>query len=159
MKQTANAKLNNLRVAPRKVRLLADLIRGKHVAEALVQLKFSQKDAAIPVMKLLRSAIANAEHNYQIDIDTLVVKESYVDGGPILYRWMPRAFGRAGKIRKRTSHVTLVLEGEVKETKKPVKKEIKEKKSAKADIVDAELVEDAPKKAPKKKTTTKKATT
>lgn len=159
MKQTAKATLNNLRIAPRKVRLLADLIRGRHVADALIQLKFSQKDAALPVMKLLRSAIANAEHNYQIDIETLVVKESYVDGGPILYRWMPRAFGRAGKIRKRTSHVTVVLEGDVKETKKPAKKEKKGQKNTEGEAKDAVVEEGTPTPAPKKKPRAKKATT
>jgi len=127
MKKQATAKLNNLRIAPRKVRLLADLIRGMHVADALMQLKFSKKQAAVPVMKLLRSAVANAEHNANIDINTLVVKESYVDGGPILYRWMPRAFGRAGKIRKRTSHITIVLEGDEKAVKKAKKAEKTEK--------------------------------
>lgn len=131
MKQTATAKLNNLRMAPRKVRLLADLIRGMHVAEALVQLKFSKKHAAKPMMKLLRSAVANAEHNNNIDIDTLVVTEAYVNGGPILYRWMPRAFGRATKIRKRTSHITIVVEGEEKAAPKKAKKATKETKVAK----------------------------
>jgi len=132
MKQTATAKLNNLRIAPRKVRLLADLIRGMHVAEALVQLKFSKKNAAKQMITLLRSAVANAEHNENIDIDTLIVKESYVNGGPILYRWMPRAFGRATKIRKRTCHVTLVVEGE----EKAAPKKTKAKKSVKGDAVD-----------------------
>ncbi|PIR75867.1 MAG: 50S ribosomal protein L22 [Candidatus Magasanikbacteria bacterium CG_4_9_14_0_2_um_filter_42_11] len=130
MKRQATAKLNNLRVAPRKVRLLVDLIRGMHVAEALMQLKFSKKHAATSVMKLLRSAVANAEHNADIDIDTLIVKEAYVDGGPILYRWMPRAFGRAGKIRKRTSHITIVLEGDEK-TKKAAKEKKETKKETK----------------------------
>ncbi len=122
MKQQATAKLNNLRIAPRKVRLLADLIRGMHVAEALVQLKFSKKHAAKNLMTLVRSAVANAEHNENIDIDTLVITEAYVNGGPILYRWMPRAFGRATKIRKRTSHVTIVVEGEEKAAPKKEKK-------------------------------------
>lgn len=147
MKQTATAKLNNLRMAPRKVRLLADLIRGMHVAEALVQLKFSKKHAAKKVMTLLRSAVANAEHNGNIDIDTLVVKEAYVNGGPILYRWMPRAFGRATKIRKRTSHITLVVEGDVKEEKKT--KVVKETKVAKEEVDDAK--EKTTKKVTKKK--------
>ena len=131
MKQTATAKLNNLRMAPRKVRLLADLIRGMHVAEALVQLKFSKKHAAKKMMTLLRSAVANAEHNADIDIDTLIIKEAYVNGGPILYRWMPRAFGRATKIRKRTSHITLVVEGD--EKKVTPKKKKKAKKIEEAD--------------------------
>ncbi|HBB38358.1 MAG: 50S ribosomal protein L22 [Candidatus Magasanikbacteria bacterium GW2011_GWD2_43_18] len=134
MKRQATAKLNNLRVAPRKVRLLVDLIRGMHAADALVQLKFSKKHAASSVLKLLRSAVANAEHNADIDIDTLMVKEAYVDGGPILYRWMPRAFGRAGKIRKRTSHITLVLEGDEKATKKAPKASTQKKEEMKEDV-------------------------
>ncbi|OIO18837.1 MAG: 50S ribosomal protein L22 [Candidatus Magasanikbacteria bacterium CG_4_9_14_0_2_um_filter_41_10] len=137
MKRQATAKLNNLRVAPRKVRLLVDLIRGMHVADALIQLKFSKKHAATSVLKLLRSGVANAEHNADINIDTLIVKEAYVDGGPILYRWMPRAFGRAGKIRKRTSHITLVLEGDEK-----TKKATKVKKVAKKATVAKETKEE-----------------
>lgn len=148
MKQQATAKLRNLRIAPRKVRLLVDLIRGMHVADALVQLKFSKKSAAKPVMKLLRSAVANAEHNASIDIDTLVVTEAYVDGGPILYRWMSRAFGRAAKIRKRTSHVTLVVEGETKTAPKK-KAKVAEEKTEKT-------TEEAPATPEKKKPTPKK---
>ncbi|PIZ95168.1 MAG: 50S ribosomal protein L22 [Candidatus Magasanikbacteria bacterium CG_4_10_14_0_2_um_filter_37_12] len=126
------AKLRHLRVAPRKVRLLIDIIRGKKVEDALAQLKYSQKNAAKNLEKLLKSAIANADHNHKMKSETLIVKEAYVDGGPILYRWMPRAFGRASKIRKRTSHITLVLEGEAEDkdnvTKVAVKKENKKPK-------------------------------
>jgi large subunit ribosomal protein L22 len=153
MKHTAIAKLNNVRIAPRKVRLLADLIRGMNVAEALVQLKFSKKHAAKNMMTLLRSAVANAEHNNNIDINTLVVKESYVNGGPILYRWMPRAFGRATKIRKRTSHVTIVVEGEEKVSKKPAKAK-KEKKDEK-DVAKKESKKDEIKDVKKEKTVKK----
>lgn len=123
-------------MAPRKVRLLADLIRGMRVVDAMIQLKFSRKHAAKEMITLLRSAVANAEHNANIDADTLVITESYVNGGPILYRWMPRAFGRASKIRKRTSHVVVVLEGEEKVAKNTKKKtdkvkNIKKTKNAK----------------------------
>ncbi len=153
MKQTATAKLNNLRIAPRKVRLLADLIRGMHVAEALVQLKFSKKHAAKNMSVLLRSAVANAEHNADIDIDTLVVKEAYVNGGPILYRWMPRAFGRATKIRKRTSHITLVVEGDEKIAKvKKAKKEASAEKENEKKLTkkDKDKKVDIPKKIDEK---------
>jgi large subunit ribosomal protein L22 len=109
------AVLRNHRVAPRKARLIIDMIRGKSVAEALLQLHFSKKHVARQVLKLLKSAIANADHNHNIDIDSLVVKEAFVDGGPVLKRFRPRAFGRAAAIRKRTSHITIVLEGVVKE--------------------------------------------
>lgn len=112
MKQaTATAHLRKLRIAPRKVRLLIDLIRGMQVEEARRQLQFSSKAAARPVLKLLESAVANAVNNHKMVKETLVIQKATVDGGPIMYRWMPRAFGRAGKIRKRTSHITLVLSG------------------------------------------------
>lgn len=118
MKQTATAKLRYLRMAPRKVRLLVDVIRGMKADEALLQLQFSKRHASKPVYKLLASAIANAEHNANIDPATLIVKTAFVDGGPILYRSTPRAQGRATPIRKRTCHITLVLEGDTQETKK-----------------------------------------
>ena len=121
MKATATAKLNNLRMAPRKVRLLVDLIRGMDVTSALIQLKFSKKAAAEPMFKLLQSAIANAKHNAQLDDATLVVSTAYVDEGPTLHRWKPRAFGRASRINKRTSHVTLIVEGDVKKVEKKPK--------------------------------------
>jgi large subunit ribosomal protein L22 len=111
MIQTAKAQLRYLRMAPRKIRLIVDLIRGLHVTEAMKQLQFSKKDAARPIMKLLASAIANAEHNAQMKTETLIVKTAFVDGGPILYRSMPRAQGRATPLRKRTSHITIILEG------------------------------------------------
>lgn len=123
MKAQAIAKLRYLRTAPRKVRLLIGLIRGLKVDEAVAQLENSQKDAARPVLKLLKSAVANAIHNDDMDEKTLVVKTTFVDKGPMLKRWMPRAMGRASAIHKHTSHITIILEGEVKEGKKKAKKE------------------------------------
>lgn len=123
MKAQAIAKLRYLRTAPRKVRLLIGLIRGLKVDEAVAQLENSQKDAARPVLKLLKSAVANAIHNDDMDEKTLVVKTTFVDKGPMLKRWMPRAMGRASAIHKHTSHITIILEGEVKEGKKKTKKE------------------------------------
>ncbi|NLZ96545.1 MAG: 50S ribosomal protein L22 [Candidatus Magasanikbacteria bacterium] len=123
MKAQAIAKLRYLRTSPRKVRLLIDLIRGLKVEEAIAQLENSQKDASRPVLKLLKSAVANAVHNDGLDENTLIVKTTFVDKGPMLKRWMPRAMGRASAIHKHTSHVTLILEGEVKEGKKKIKKE------------------------------------
>ena len=125
MKTQATAKLRHLRMAPRKVRLVADLIRGIAVEKALLRLQVLKKEAKRPVLKLLESGIANATNNFQIEKDTLRVKSITVDGGPILYRWMPKAMGRATPIRKRTSHITIVLEGEVneKKAKKESKKE------------------------------------
>jgi large subunit ribosomal protein L22 len=126
MKSETKAKLRYLRMSARKVRLLIGLIRGMKVEEALMQLEVSKKDAAGPVFKLLKSAIANAKNNNFMKEETLVIKQAFVDGGPILYRWKPRAFGRSAPIRKRTSHVTIVLEGEVDEKhEKQVAKNIK----------------------------------
>lgn len=106
------ARLNNLRVSPRKVRLLADLVKGMKANEAALQLEFSRKHAARPVLKLLRSAMANASHNHKLDVNTLVVANMTVDSGETLHRWMPRAMGRATPIRKRSSKITLTLRGE-----------------------------------------------
>jgi large subunit ribosomal protein L22 len=103
------AKLKSLRMSPRKVRLVVDLIRGQKVAAALNQLSFSDKWSAKPLAKLLQSAIANAKNNFGLAEDNLYVKEISVDGGATLKRWMPRAHGRATPIGKRTSHINLVL--------------------------------------------------
>lgn len=111
MKQTT-AKLNNLRMTPRKVRLLVDLIKGMKATEAALQLEFSTKHASRPLLKLLRSAMANATHNHKMDVQSLVVTGAVVDAGQTLHRWMPRAMGRATPIRKRSSQITLTLTGE-----------------------------------------------
>ncbi len=105
------AHLNNFRMSPRKVRLVTDLIKGMSAEAAVQQLQFSRKHAARPVMKLLQSAIANATHNHQAEVSSLVITSTAVNSGATLHRWMPRAMGRATPIRKRTSHVTLVLSG------------------------------------------------
>ncbi len=96
-------------MSPRKVRLVIDVIRGKSVPVAVTSLQFLKKDASRPVLKLLQSAMANAEHNFKLDPATLRVKSVMADGGPTLKRWRPRAFGRAAPIRKRTTHISLVL--------------------------------------------------
>ncbi|MBI4139248.1 50S ribosomal protein L22 [Candidatus Uhrbacteria bacterium] len=103
------ATLRHLHMAPRKVRLVVDLIRGLSVSEAETRLTFLKRDAARPVLKLLRSAIANAEHNFKLDRTTLVVKTITADGGVTLKRFRPRAMGRAAPIRKRTTHINLTL--------------------------------------------------
>jgi large subunit ribosomal protein L22 len=105
----ARAVTKYLRIAPNKARLVADLIRGKRVAEALTVLRFTPKKGARFINKTLRSALASAENTKKMDIDKLVVKTIYVDKGPVLKRWQPRAMGRATPILKRTSHVTVVL--------------------------------------------------
>jgi small subunit ribosomal protein S3 len=102
------AKLRYLRVAPRKTRLVADLVRGKNVADAINILTFTRRSASEPVRKLIESAIANAEAA-EANIDRLFVETIFVDEGPTLRRFRPRAMGRATRINKRTSHVTCVL--------------------------------------------------
>ena len=102
--------LNNLRIAPRKVRQVIALIKGSPVEEAERQLKFQSKRAAGPVLKLLKSAVASAVHNFNLSSENLYVLNIFVDEGPMLKRFRPRAFGRAGAIHKKTSHITLILE-------------------------------------------------
>ena len=105
----ALAKHNFARISPQKARLVADQIRGKSVDQALEILTFSNKKAAALVKKVLESAIANAEHNEGADIDDLNVAKIFVDEGPIMKRIMPRAKGRADRILKRSSHITVVV--------------------------------------------------
>lgn len=104
-----NAKNNYLRITPRKVRAICDLIRDMDIDEALIQLENSTKKAARPVKKLLESAIANAENNQDIDRSQLEIKEIKADKGPTLKRWQPRAFGRATPINKRTTNLEIIL--------------------------------------------------
>ncbi|MED4935661.1 MULTISPECIES: 50S ribosomal protein L22 [Heyndrickxia] len=105
----AKAVAKTVRIAPRKARLVIDLIRGKQVGEALSILKFTPKAASPVIEKVLNSAIANAEHNYDMDANDLFVEKAYVDEGPTLKRFRPRAMGRASQINKRTSHITIVV--------------------------------------------------
>lgn len=106
----ARAKLTMLRVAPRKSRLVADLIRGKKVTDAESILNFTNRRASKPILKLLQSAKANAINNHDMFEDNLVVSEILVDEGPVLKRFLPRARGRADLMRKRTSHINITLE-------------------------------------------------
>ena len=99
-----------VRITPRKVRVVLDLIRGKNVAEAFAILKFTPKAGAVVVEKVLRSAVANAENNYDMDVDKLVIKTAFADDGPTMKRIHPRSSGQAFKILKRTSHVTIVVD-------------------------------------------------
>ncbi len=99
-----------VRIAPRKVRVVMDLIRGKNVAEAFAILKFTPKVGADAVEKVLKSAVANAENNFDMNVDKLYVSSAFVDQGPTLKRIHPRSRGQAFKILKRTSHITVVVE-------------------------------------------------
>ena len=105
----AKANLKYLRISPRKVKIVLDLIRGKDVATATAILMQTPKAASEPVMKLLKSAAANAENNNQMDPEKLYVSACYANAGPILKRIMPRAQGRAYRINKRTSHITIAV--------------------------------------------------
>ena len=103
------AKLRHLRVAPRKVRLVTDLVRGLAVQAALDHLRFIKKSAARDVLKLIRSALSNADRKGGVDVDNLVVQQIWVDQGPTLRRSLARARGSASRINKKTSHITVVL--------------------------------------------------
>lgn len=143
MKVTAH--LRNLRIAPRKVRLVADLVRGKRAEDAVVQLRHQAKHAAEPVRKLIESAMANAEHNHKLDKADLMISEIMVNDAITMRRFMPRAFGRASLLRKRGSHVTVSVSPVATSTivsETPVKKEVaKRKPSVKKVASDKQLDE------------------
>jgi len=140
------ASLNHLRMSARKIRLVIDVIRKMPVNAAIDQLKFNNKLASTPVIKLIESAIANAENTYSLERDNLFIKEIKADEGVTLKRWMPKAHGRATAIRKRGCHVNVVL-GEIKESAKKEKKVVKTEEPVKLE----KLVKDS-------ETTTAKAT-
>jgi large subunit ribosomal protein L22 len=117
---TARAVARYIRISPYKARKVMDLIRGKEVEEAQRILAFSPTHASRVIGKVLNSAVANAENNQNLRSDELVVQGGWVDEGPTLKRWMPRARGRATRIRKRTSHITIVLG--LSEKRRPVRK-------------------------------------
>lgn len=119
MKVTTRARF--LHIAPRKIRLTADLIRGMTCEEAQNQLKFQKKRAARTLLKILNSACANAEHNFDMVKENLYISDIFVDAGPMLKRWRPRAFGRAFPRTKKTSHVTLILNEKIPGKKKEKK--------------------------------------
>jgi large subunit ribosomal protein L22 len=105
----AKAHLKFIRIAPRKARLVADLIRGKNIGEAISILRHTPRAASPILEKLLKSAVANAEHNYSMDPNKLVITQLYVNEGPTMKRFQPHAQGRAFSIFKRTSHITLAV--------------------------------------------------
>jgi large subunit ribosomal protein L22 len=150
------AKLRYYRQSPRKVRLVANLIRGLDAKPAVAQLQFLNKTAARAIEKLLNSAIANATHNFSLNSDNLYIKSIMVDGGPTLKRWRARAFGRAAAIRKHTSHVTVILneknpteqiiksvktEPAVNEIKAPIDGAVKNKETATDEKTDSKTSE------------------
>src|SRR5690625_853827 len=105
----AKAVAKSVRIAPRKVGLVIDLIRGKDVAEAVAILQHTRRSASPVVEKVIKSAMANAEHNYEMDSDNLVISEAFVNEGATMKRFRPRAQGSASRINKRTSHITVVV--------------------------------------------------
>ncbi len=105
----ARAQMKFVRIAPRKVKVVCDLIRGKDAKTAAAILQQTPKAASEVMSKLLKSAVSNAENNHEMDPETLYVAETYADPGPIIKRYQPRAHGRAGRINKRTSHIPTVV--------------------------------------------------
>lgn len=128
------AKLRYLRIAPRKVRLVADIIRGKSVEESQAILSFVTKKAALPLLKLLNSAVASARNNYQLDSADLLISKITVDEGPKYKRWQPRARGQAYEIQKKTSHIILVLE-EIREKSKKAGKKVEKLQKVKEEKI------------------------
>jgi large subunit ribosomal protein L22 len=106
----ARAILRKFRESPRKVRMVADMIRGRTVDDAMSILHLQQRKAARMLSKVLGSAIANATENEKVDVEKLIVKKIFIDGGPTEKRWMARSMGRANRINKRSSHVTIEVD-------------------------------------------------
>ena len=109
MAEASRAVLRNIRISPRKVRLVVNLVKGKPVQYALDVLKMTNKRAAPVVYKMIQSAVANATDKSTVDVDRLIVSEGFVNEGPSLKRWLPRAQGRATPLVKRSSHITIKL--------------------------------------------------
>jgi large subunit ribosomal protein L22 len=149
----ARAQARFVRVTPMKARRVVDLIRGLPAREALTVLQFAPQAASEPVFKVLASAVANAENNERLDPDTLLVSQAYVDEGPTMKRFRPRAQGRAYRIRKRTSHITVVVESVP--AARPAKKATK-KAAAKAARPASKTAAESATTAPAKKTAAKK---
>lgn len=158
----ARAIARHVRVSPMKARRVVNLVRGLPAREALTVLQFAPQSASEPVYKVLASAIANAENNERLDPDSLLVAAAYVDEGPTLKRFRPRAQGRAYRIRKRTSHITIVVESvpaaQARAAKAGVAKATKAAKAVTPEVDEVDEVDSPPaKKAGAKKAPAKKA--
>jgi large subunit ribosomal protein L22 len=141
-----------VRISPRKARLVAEHIRGRSVPEARSVLAFTSREAARELDKVLRSAVANAESQHQLADDRLYVSAAYVDEGPVMKRWRPRARGRVGSIKKRTCHITVKL-AEIPVTEAPAKPKRQTKPKAEvAETPKAETADKPERKTPAKKT-------
>lgn len=143
-------KLKYLRIAPRKVRLVSDLVRGKKIEEAQKVLDFTVKKANLPIIKLINSAIASAKNNYQIDESNLYISKIFVDEGPKYKRWRARSRGRAAQIKKRTSSITLIISDI--DSKKTKKAKVKKSTTSKKEIKETKIIEKQDKKEAKEKT-------
>lgn len=128
------AEAKYLKISPKKVRLVLDVIRGMSVEAAQNQLRFFPKKASSYILQLINSAIANAEHNFNLKKENLYVKEIFANEGPALQRWMPKALGRATPIKKRSSHIVVILA-----EKTPTKSKIKKEKIEKPILVDSNV--------------------
>jgi large subunit ribosomal protein L22 len=166
--QSAIATARFIRMSPSKARQVVDLIRGRHVDDARRVLRYTQRAASVPVAKVLESAVANAEHNHGLPTDELVVARAWVDEGPTLRRYRPRALGRATRIRKRTCHISIMVgrhEEEIVEapegrpTRRVRKDTAGSSESKGAARGTSTTTEAAPKKTSRKKTTTRKKAT
>lgn len=133
--KTQTAKLRYLHIAPRKVRLVAQMLKGLPVNEAEAQLLMNPKRSSLVILKLLRSAVANAKNNGQMNPEKLFIKEVRVDNGPMTKRYMPRAMGRANSIQKKSSHVTLIV-AESEKIKAPRFKIVKPEKISKREKIE-----------------------
>lgn len=151
------AKLRYLRIAPRKVRLVLDLIRGKDVLSAAAQLEHLPKGSSRPLLKLLKSAEANAEHNFKLDPKSLIIRQAFADEGPKLKRYQPHAFGRATVVMKRSSHVTIILSPKRGKTPAPIKP--KEDAPVRAGMADVKRQPSEPSVKSKRATTGKSEST
>lgn len=144
------AELNNLRISPRKVKLVADLIKGMNAIEAVSQLDVAIKKTSGYMQKLLLSAMANAENNFGLSKNNLYVLDAVVGAGPTLKRWMPKAYGRAGQILKRTSKVRIVLEERIEGKDRKSKEQMETEKAERIKKANQELKKESKKEESKK---------
>jgi len=148
---TVTAKLRYLKIASRKVRLVANLIRGKKIEEAQNILNFTIKKASLPLLKLLKQAIANAKNNFQLNESNLFITKILVDEVPKYKRWRARSRGKAEQIQKKTSHITIVLDELIKGTSHKIKKIKKIEKPAKVKKIEKTIKVEKPKLKPETK--------
>jgi large subunit ribosomal protein L22 len=153
------AELNNLRISPRKVKLVADLIKDMDAVEAVAQLDVAIKKTSGYMQKLLLSAIANAENNFGLSKNNLYVLEAVVGAGPTLKRWMPKAYGRAGQILKRTSKVRIILEERVEGKDRKSKEQMEKEKAERIKKATQELKKEEERRKDEKKDEAKEAKT